>query len=87
LKTPAARFLRDPSLELLVHTVVYLLAYEKDITAPKELVKTKYGNALPTAWNSQAFCASLRLVFERITESDRLLWNVAIRYAGKKARS
>lgn len=76
----------NTSQELLVHTAVYLIAEEKDILALKQLAKKKYETALPTGWNSMAFCTSLRLIYSETPESDRLLWNVAISFAGKKAK-
>ncbi|KAE9364479.1 hypothetical protein N431DRAFT_549990 [Stipitochalara longipes BDJ] len=76
----------DTSQKLLVHTEVYLIAEEKDIPALKQLAKTKYEKALPNGWNSVAFCTSLRKIYEETPESDPLLWDVAINFAGKKAK-
>jgi hypothetical protein len=41
----------------------------------KRLAKKKYKAALPTGWNSMAFCTSLRLIHEETPESDCLLWD------------
>jgi hypothetical protein len=76
----------DTSQELLVHAAVYLIAEEKDILALKHLAKKKYEVALPNGRNSVAFCNSLRLIYDETPESDRLLWDVAISFAGKKAK-
>jgi hypothetical protein len=76
----------DASQELLVHTAVYLIAEEKDILALKQLAKKKYEAALPNGWNSMAFCDSLRIIYDETPENDRLLWDVAISFAGKKAK-
>jgi len=74
------------SQELLVHTAVYVLAEEKDIPKLKVLAKEKYEKALPNGWNSAEFCTSLRQIYEETPESDHLLWDVAINWAGKKAK-
>jgi hypothetical protein len=84
--TTGAEVQTDTSQELLIHTAVYLIAEEKDIPALKELAKKKYAEALPNGWNSKAFCTSLRFIYEETPESDRLLWNVAISFAGQKAK-
>lgn len=76
----------DTSQELLVHTAVYLIAEEKGILALKQLAKKKYEAALPTGWNSMAFCDSLRTIYNETPENDHLLWDVAISFAGKKAK-
>jgi hypothetical protein len=76
----------DSSQELLIHAEVYLIAEEKDISALKQLAKNKYEEALPHGWNSTQFCTSLRLIYDGTPENDHLLWDVAIKFAGKHAK-
>jgi hypothetical protein len=76
----------DTSQELLIHAEVYLIAEEKDISALKQLAKNKYEEALPHGWNSTQFCTSLRLIYDGTPENDNLLWDVAIKFAGKHAK-
>ncbi|KAE8446181.1 hypothetical protein EG329_012406 [Mollisiaceae sp. DMI_Dod_QoI] len=72
--------------ELLAHTAVYLLAEEKDIPALKILATKKYTSALPLGWNSGNFCTTLKEIYENTPENDRMLWEVAIAFAGSKAK-
>ncbi|KAF8853773.1 hypothetical protein BDZ45DRAFT_677425 [Acephala macrosclerotiorum] len=72
--------------DLLIHTAVYLLADEKDIPALKVLATKKYEEILPDSWNSEAFCASLKEIYEGTPENDRMLWDVAIAHAGAHAK-
>jgi hypothetical protein len=83
---PSLETLPDTSEELLTHTAVYVLAEEKDIPSLKMLAKKKYKEALPNGWNSEAFCKSLKMIWEETPEDDTLLWDVASKYAGKKAK-
>lgn len=76
----------DSSSDLLIHAGVYLLAEEKDIAALKQLAAKKYKAALPNGWNSAEFCTSLMLIWEGTPESDTLLWDIACKFAGKKAK-
>jgi hypothetical protein len=76
----------DTSQELLVHTAVYIIAEEKVIPALKQLATDKFEQALPTGWNSTEFCTSLRKIYDETPENDHLLWDVAIQWAGKKAK-
>lgn len=74
------------SLALQTHTSVYLLAEEKDIAGLKNLAAKKYEELLPVAWNSASFCTSLKRIYEGTPDSDRLLKDVAIQFAGSKAK-
>jgi len=76
----------DTSQDLLTHTGVYLIAEEKDIPALKQLAKRNYEDALPHGWNSEEFCTSLKLIYDGTPETDRLLWDCAIKYAGSRAK-
>jgi hypothetical protein len=76
----------DTSPELLKHTAVWLLGDEKDIPGLKDLAARKYANALPHGWNSEEFCKSLERIYEESPDSDPKLRNIAINFAGSKAR-
>jgi hypothetical protein len=76
----------DTSQELMKHTAVWLLGEEKDIPGLKDLAARKYANALPQGWNSEGFCKSLELIYKETPESDPKLWDIAIKFAGSKAR-
>jgi hypothetical protein len=76
----------DASSELLIHTAIYFLAEEEDISELKELAKKKYEETLPNMWNSVAFRKSVKMLWDGTPENDRLLWDVATMYAGQKAK-
>jgi hypothetical protein len=65
---------------------VWLLGGEKDIPGLKDLAARKYANALPHGWNSEEFCKSLERIYEESPDSDPQLRNIAINFAGSKAR-
>lgn len=72
--------------DLSIHTSVYILAEEKDIPNLKALACKKYKEALPRGWNSVEFCDSLKRIYEGTPESDHMLWDVAVAFAGSKAK-
>lgn len=75
-----------PAKALLIHTSVYLLADEKDISTLKELAMQRYKEAARDGWNSSEFCTSLKTIFDETPESDRSFWNMARELAGEKAK-
>lgn len=75
----------ETSADLLLCTKTYIMADQFAIAALKVAAKVKYEESLPAGWNSMAFSSSLVLMFESTLEKDRMLKDVAIRYAAKKA--
>jgi hypothetical protein len=75
-----------PATALLIHTSVYLLADEKDISALKRLAKQRYEETVPGGWNSPEFCTSLRKIFDETPENDRSFWDMARDLAGERAK-
>ncbi|ATZ57217.1 hypothetical protein BCIN_14g03750 [Botrytis cinerea B05.10] len=72
----------DRSLEILtICTRVFIMAEKYDIQALKVLAKTKFEEAVFTEWNAISLSASLRLMYDELPESDRLLKDVAIQAA------
>lgn len=74
------------SHELLLHTQVYVLAEKYDVPALKVLASKKFHGSLPTNGPTNAFVASLELMFTQTPENDRLLKDLALGFAGKKYR-
>jgi hypothetical protein len=74
------------SQALIVNTKVYISAEKWDIPALKKLAVKKFEDALPKKGKLSSFAESLRLMFEETPESDRLLKNVALKFAGKHCK-
>jgi hypothetical protein len=74
------------SQALIVNTKVYISADKWDIPALKKLAANKFEDALPKEGKSSSFAMSLRLMFEETPESDRLLKDVALKFAGKHCK-
>ncbi|PQE26683.1 BTB POZ domain protein [Rutstroemia sp. NJR-2017a BBW] len=72
----------DGPLEILtICTCVFVMAEKYDIPALKKLAKTKFKAAVSTEWNTVALSISLRLIYDELPDSDRLLKDVAIQAA------
>lgn len=76
----------DTSNSLLICTNTYIMADRFAVRALKVAAKVKYESALVTGWHSATFAASLKLMFEETLPEDRLLKDVAVRFAGQKAK-
>jgi hypothetical protein len=74
------------SQALIVNTKVYVSADKWDIPALKKLAANKFEDALPKEGKSSTFAMSLRLMFEETPESDRLLKDIALKFAGKHCK-
>jgi len=74
------------SKSLVTVVKVYIIADKYDIPALKKLSTSKYKDLLPLGWNSEAFCQSLKQLFDETMEDDRMLKDVVIEFAGGKAR-
>jgi len=83
-KTPDAELSFNAAL--LVNAKVYIIADKYDLQDLKALAKNKYEEVVPENWNSTTFVASLKLLYEDILESDRLLKYVAVETAGEHAK-
>jgi hypothetical protein len=68
--------------DLIVHTRVYISAEKWDIPALKNLAAKKFEDALLLEGETSSFAESLRLMFEETPENDRLLKDVALKFAG-----
>ncbi|RAL67796.1 hypothetical protein DID88_008523 [Monilinia fructigena] len=66
---------------LTICTRVFTIAENYDIPALKVLAKTKFEAAVSTRWNTVSLSASLRLMYDELPESDRLLKDIAIQAA------
>ncbi|TVY20480.1 hypothetical protein LARI1_G001840, partial [Lachnellula arida] len=75
-----------PSEPLITVVKVYIMADKYDVPALKKLATTKYRDLLQTEWESESFSQSLELLFDQTMESDRMLKDVAIAFAGGKAQ-
>lgn len=71
---------------LTICTRVFVMAEKYDIPALKTLAKTKFEAAVSTEWNTCALSVSLRLMYDELPESDRLLKDVAIQAAASHAK-
>ncbi|KAF7888120.1 uncharacterized protein EAF02_002661 [Botrytis sinoallii] len=72
----------DEFLEILTICIrVFIIAEKYDIQVLKVLVKTKFEKAVFTEWNTISLSASLRLMYDELPESDRLLKDIAIQAA------
>jgi len=71
---------------LVINTKVYIIGEKYMVPNLKEFATKKFETALVDQWNSKSFADSLRLMFDETLENDRMLKDVAIKYAGKKAR-
>ncbi|EKD20163.1 uncharacterized protein L3040_002878 [Drepanopeziza brunnea f. sp. 'multigermtubi'] len=71
---------------LLFNTKVYIIGEQLDVQPLKELAKNKFEEIIGDQWNSASFVASLKLLYEGTPEKDRLLKDVAIKTAGKRAK-
>lgn len=71
---------------LLTNTKVYIIGDQLQIPDLKILAKEKYKEVVSAGWNSAAFVASLKLLYEETMETDRLLKDIAIETAGKHVR-
>jgi hypothetical protein len=63
----------------LTHTKVYILADKYDVPPLKELTTDKFLTAVLDDPKSASFAASLKLMFDQLPESDRLLKDSAIK--------
>lgn len=54
------------------------MANRCDVDALKSFAKSKYEKSVGSSWNNADLVASLQLLYEETTESDRLLKDVAI---------
>ncbi|PQE16203.1 btb poz domain-containing protein [Rutstroemia sp. NJR-2017a BVV2] len=66
---------------LTICTRVFVMAEKYDIPALKTLAKTKFEAAVSSDWNTSALSDSLRLMYDGLPDSDRLLKDVAIEAA------
>jgi ribosomal protein S27AE len=71
---------------LLMNVKLYIMADRYDVQPLKYLAKTKYEQVLVNGWNDSSFVASLGLLYEETSESDRMLKNIAITVAGAHAK-
>lgn len=66
---------------LIVNTKIYICAEKWDIPKLKTLSAKKFKAHLAREGNSSSFSSSLGLMYEETPENDRLLKDVAIKYA------
>ncbi|KAF8852305.1 hypothetical protein BDZ45DRAFT_749703 [Acephala macrosclerotiorum] len=71
---------------LITCTRAFIMAEKYDIPALKNLAKTKFKEAVSTEWNTCALSVSLRLMYDELPESDRLLKDVAIEAAASHVK-
>ncbi|PQE06300.1 BTB POZ domain protein [Rutstroemia sp. NJR-2017a BBW] len=63
---------------LTICTRIFVMAEKYDIPALKTLAKTKFEAAVSSDWNTSALSESLRLMYDGLPDSDRLLKDVAV---------
>ena len=71
---------------LLQLTKLYIVADRLAIEPLKRISVEKYTKQLPSGFESAGFSTSLKLMFEATLEEDRALKDIAIAYAGTKAK-
>ncbi|CZR69761.1 uncharacterized protein PAC_19661 [Phialocephala subalpina] len=71
---------------LITCTRVFIMAEKYDIPDLKNLAKTKFEGAISTEWNTCALSVSLRLMYDELPESDRLIKDVAIEAAASHVK-
>ncbi|PQE31545.1 BTB POZ domain-containing protein [Rutstroemia sp. NJR-2017a WRK4] len=67
-----------PLDRLTICTRIFVMAEKYDISALKTLAKTKFEALVPYDWNTSALSESLRLMYDGLPDSDRLLKDVAV---------
>ena len=73
---------------LVTHAKVYIAAEKWDVQPLRSLAKKKYETLLPTAWNSDHFVESLKLIYDGTPERSEMdgLRALAIKTAGEHAK-
>jgi hypothetical protein len=69
-----------------VNAQMYVMGDKYNVTALKELAIQKYTAALPAGWNSESFTNSVYEIYEGTLEEADGLKDVAIQFAGRKAK-
>lgn len=64
--------------QLLINTKMYIIGDKYMVDKLKSLAIEKYRKALVSHWNSDAFSASLKLLYDNTTHDDRSLKDVCI---------
>lgn len=67
---------------LLLHTKVYIVAEKYDVLSLKELAASKFSAALLREGKTSLFADSLKLLYNKVPESDMFLKDIAMKFAG-----
>jgi hypothetical protein len=75
-----------PLERLTICTRIFVMAEKYDIPALKILAKTKFEAAVSSDWNTFALSDSLRLMYDELPDSDRLLKDIAVEAAASHVK-